>query len=85
MSGFRKFRTTLTRRRKAELLELGYLRPGEPLGRGATAAPRVLAGVAVAAPTEGDPLLGMPPSLEAQEIGPPPIAWLRTRKAEADH
>ena len=78
MSGFRKFRTTLQRRRRSEMLELGHLRPGTAPGLGAVAAslPR--------AETESTPL-EFSPSIEAKEIGPRPIAWLKPNKPETDH
>ena len=78
MSGFRKFRTTLQRRRRSEMLELGHLRPGTSPGLGAVAA------ILPRAETESTPL-EFSPSNEAKEIGPRPIAWLKPVKAETDH
>lgn len=85
MSGFRKFRTTQQRRRKAELLELGHLRPGGAPGGSSPLAQRSLGGIAVQAPPETETPAEFSPSAEAQEIGPPPIAWLKTRRVEIDH
>lgn len=87
MSGFRKFRTTLHRRRRTiEATELGYLKAGT--------APAVRYGEVVAAPPHPvgrsghDPEttpLEFSPSREAVEIGPAPIAWFRARKPQIDH
>jgi hypothetical protein len=88
MSGFRKFRSSLHRRRRTiEAAELGHLQ----------VAPRTITGLA---PAQGGPREGLlrgqgneadaaplefSPSREAREIGPAPIAWLRGRKAGLDH
>jgi hypothetical protein len=83
MSGFRKFRSTLHRRRRSiEAVELGFLGSAPasdeaPLGTD-------LAGVV---PALGGPVpdsesvpLDFSPSEEAMEIGPAPIAWMKPRK-----
>lgn len=85
MSGFRKFRTTQQRRRKAELLELGHLRPGGAPGGFSALAQRPATGMAVQDPPEAEIPADFSPSAEAQEIGPPPIAWLKTRRVAIDH
>jgi len=82
MSGFRKFRSSLHRRRRSiEAVELGYLMTGRPKdawGRTDVAAP--------AAGGEGETApLEFSPSLEAREIGPNPIAWLKPKRHESDN
>ena len=87
MSGFRKFRTTLHRRRRSiEATELGYL-PGAPApvtGTAAAGAAPAGTGVRHGADSQTTPL-EFSPSREAIEIGPAPIAWLRARKTQIDH
>jgi hypothetical protein len=82
MSGFRKFRSSLHRRRRSlEAVELGFLTPGAT-SEGGHAAP--LPATPLAAPPrplEPDaPPLEFSPSAEAREIGPAPIAWVKPRR-----
>lgn len=85
MSGFRKFRSSLHRRRRSlEAVELGFLTPGRapepPLGAPLHAVP------APGGHYEGEaPPLEFSPSVEAREIGPTPIAWLKPRRLETDN
>ena len=87
MSGFRKFRSTLHRRRRSiEAVELGFLGAGPAADDGQLAAD--LAGTASGL---GGPLpdsesapLDFSPSEEALEIGPAPIAWMKPKK-ESDN
>ena len=80
MSGFRRFRSTLHRRRRSiEAAELGYLATGpaqDRVGKGevsaATADEQLADGEA--APLE------FSPSVEAREIGPNPIAWTKPKR-----
>ena len=88
MSGFRRFRSTLHRRRRSiEAVELGHLQPS----------PGSITGLVPAQGAAKDALLRgqgneadtapleFSPSREAREIGPAPIAWLRARKPGLDH
>jgi len=86
MSGFRKFRSSLHRRRRLlEAVELGFLAPGE-LPEGGAQAPFRLANVAAPPRHEPDaPPLEFSPSAEALEIGPNPIAWLKPRRPETEN
>lgn len=84
MSGFRKFRATLQRRRRSiEALEMMHW----PSARQAEKGAAPVAGLP-RSPSEGDrdaSPLDFSPSLEAQQIGPAPIAWLRPRKPDLNH
>lgn len=76
MSGFRKFRSNLHRRRRSiEAVELGYL-TGPAAKEGTTEVPH-----------SGSKVLDaeVPASREALEIGPQPIAWLRPKRPETDN
>jgi len=85
MSGFRKFRSSLHRRRRSlEAMELGFFTTEST----DEAAPRPeVGGVAAAALRhEGDAHpLDFSPSAEAREIGPTPIAWLKSGRLETDN
>jgi hypothetical protein len=87
MSGFRKFRSTLHRRRRSiEAAELGYL----VAGGAEEGAPRPDAVTAAAGhlqpPAEPEAVpLDFSPSREAQEIGPNPIAWLKSKRTQSDN
>jgi hypothetical protein len=78
MSGFRKFRTGLHRRRRSiEAVELGLL---------SGAASRLAAEQPPPAHTSPPaPGSEMSAGREAIEIGPQPIAWLKPRRQEADN
>jgi len=86
MSGFRKFRSTLHRRRRSlEAVELGYLTT-QALSDERAAQPLRAARVALSTVPEPDSRpLDFSPSVEAREIGPPPIAWLKSRRPETDN
>ena len=76
MSGFRKFRSSVHRRRRTiEAVELGHLVPG---GEETAKASGEVEGKAK------EPLT-FSASREAAEIGPAPIAFVRPRKPEVDH
>ena len=84
MSGFRKFRSSLHRRRRSlEAVELGFLTPG--------ASPEASLGASIPtsplpARLEGDASpLEFSPSAEAREIGPAPIAWVKSKRPETDN
>lgn len=90
MSGFRKFRTTLHRRRKSMEAELGSFTSsltretagrveasGGSLGDGLQAAEGALEGST--APLE------FSVSAEAREIGPSPIVWMKPKRSETDN
>ena len=84
MSGFRKFRSTLHRRRRSiEAVELGFLGSGNVSDEGVHGADLVAGasalGSAVSEPDSAP--LDVSPSEEAMEIGPAPIAWMKPRKA----
>jgi len=84
MSGFRKFRSSLHRRRRSlEAVELGFL------GSGTGEATGISGSLASSTPqrrTEGDaPPLEFSPSAEALEIGPNPSAWLKPRRPETEN
>ena len=88
MSGFRKFRTTLHRRRRSiEAAELGHLITGhapDPARRTDAASPS-LGDARGALETETTPL-DFSPSVEAREIGPSPIAgWVRPKRPGTDN
>lgn len=92
MSGFRKFRTTLHRRRRSiEAVELGYLTTGaprEPATR--LEAASAAAGGEIAHALEGQAEGSAAPlefsvSAEAREIGPNPIGWLKPKRPESDN
>jgi hypothetical protein len=80
MSGFRRFRSTLHRRRRSiEAVELGYLTTGAaPTLAGTSEGPGAITEEQLA-DAEGGPL-EFSPSLEAREIGPSPIAWTRPKR-----
>ena len=82
MSGFRKFRSTLHRRRRSTM-EFGYLGgSSHQLGSARPAA----ASVAVVADGSPDAApLDLSPSAEARMIGPAPIVWMSTRRGRADN
>jgi len=86
MSGFRKFRSSLHRRRRSIEAELGFFLTNHPQDTraageaAATSSDQPMAGgEAEAAP------LGFSPSLEARGIGPAPIAWLRPKRPDTDN
>ena len=82
MSGFRRFRSTLHRRRRS-MMEFGYL--GGPGGQTSAVRP---AAASVAVVVDGSPdaaPLDFSPSAEARMIGPAPIAWLSTRRTRTDN
>ena len=84
MSGFRKFRTSLHRRRRwTEAAELGFFMTDNP--------PEPQAGAERSTHPPGEPRPADPeasplefsPSLEAREIGPNPIAWMKPKRPGA--
>ena len=84
MSGFRKFRNNTQRRRRSiEAVELGHLAGSMQGG--------VLGGPAHGGPghnpdeTRELPDQAFPASREAVEIGPAPIAWLKTKRSETEN
>jgi len=89
MSGFRKFRSGLHRRRRSiEAVELGYLGGGLSKGlpgpgpvRGTPPAPESPRDVAESNLPQSD----VPASREAIEIGPQPIAWLKPKRQDTDN
>src|SRR5436190_4212759 len=85
MSGFRKFRSSLHRRRRSiEAVELGFLTPsaaGE-----STAGAEVVSVKPMSHRFEPETTpLEFSPSAEAREIGPNPIGWLKSRRPETDN
>jgi len=86
MSGFRKFRSSLHRRRRSlEAVELGFLTPGSVPEAGRTPPLRVTPVVAPARLEPDAPPLEFSPSAEAREIGPTPIPWVKSRRGETDN
>jgi len=86
MSGFRKFRSTLHRRRRSlEAVELGYLATQDISEQGAARSLPVTQVVVSAVPDPDTRPLDFSPSVEAREIGPSPIAWLKSRRPETDN
>ena len=87
MSGFRKFRSTLHRRRRTiEAVELGYLVTGNA-PEGAARPDAIAAAAGHPGPfsdSEAVPL-DFSPSREAREIGPNPIAWLKPKRSETNN
>ena len=83
MSGFRKFRSTLHRRRRSiEAVELGFLAGGSPQD-GIGLAAEDLDGPSAVHQEFSDPEtapLDFSPSEEALEIGPAPIAWMKPKR-----
>jgi len=85
MSGFRKFRSTLHRRRRTlEAVELGFLATTDRTGEGAIAV-RTAKAPGPARPEPDSPPLEFSPSVESREIGPAPIGWLKSRRPETDN
>ena len=85
MSGFRKFRSSLHRRRRSlEAVELGFLAPHDLRPEGAAPIRTSPLAVATLPDPDGRPL-EFSPSVEAREIGPAPIAWLKSRRPETDN
>ena len=87
MSGFRKFRTALHRRRRSiEAAELGLITgpgAGPPAG---DAEPAAAGRPEIAPGTDADTApLEFSPSAEAVEIGPTPISWMKGKRLETDH
>ena len=80
MSGFRRFRSTLHRRRRSiEAAELGYLATGPAQERAGKSEISITTSDELLADAEGAPL-EFSPSVEAREIGPNPIAWTKPRR-----
>jgi hypothetical protein len=87
MSGFRKFRSSLHRRRRSlEAVELGFLGVPGATPEGDAAAPLRVSRVLAPVRHEPDaPPLEFSPSAEAREIGPNPIAWVKSRRPDTDN
>ena len=86
MSGFRKFRSSLHRRRRSlEAVELGFLTPSSIQGAGQAPPLRATPMTAPARVEPDAPPLEFSPSAEAREIGPTPIPWIKSRRTEQDN
>ena len=85
MSGFRKFRSSLHRRRRSIEAELGFFLAGHPQdARARTETSTAPSEPRAVAEPEAAPL-EFSPSLEAREIGPTPIAWLKGKRPNTEN